>query len=189
MLKGRVIIVHCWGGKTDYCWYPKTKTELEQEGLSVTVPQMPETDTPKLDLWLPKLKEAIGTADKELVLVGHSAGCITILRYLEQLQSQKIRGVILVAGFTDDLGYEELKNFFREPIPFEEIKQKADTFVAINSDNDQYVDVKYGEEFKQKLNAKLIIKHKFDHFSGPIDDPKSITELPEVVENIKLLFD
>lgn len=26
---GKVIIVHCWGGNPDHCWYPQTKRELE----------------------------------------------------------------------------------------------------------------------------------------------------------------
>src|SRR5688572_18578216 len=36
---------------------------------------MPETDEPKLKLWLPKLIETIGQPDEELYLVGHSIGC------------------------------------------------------------------------------------------------------------------
>jgi uncharacterized protein len=187
----KVVIVHGWGGKADYCWFPQVKKDLEKKAIHVEVPNFPDTDNPKLSEWLPKLKQVIeNTKADELILVGHSAGCVTILRYLEQLPSnKKLKGIILVAGFTDDLGIPELKNFFESPLDLEKIKDKAEKFIAINSDNDQYVALKYGEEFKQKLNAKLIIKHNFNHFSGPVDDPKSITELPEVVENIKLLVD
>lgn len=181
----RVVIVHCWDGYPEYCWYPQTKRELEEKGFEVWVPDMPETELPKLSLWLPKLKEVVGKAYEDLYLVGHSAGVITILRYLEGLgEGEEIGGVVMVAGFTDDLGFEELKNFFETPINFEKIKTKAKKFVAINSDNDPYVDLKYAEIFKEKLKAEVIIKHQMGHFSGPVDDEKSVTSLSEVVQAI-----
>lgn len=172
----RAIIVHCWEGTPEYCWYPQTKKELEEKGFIVAVPEMPETMLPKLSAWLPKLRDVAESPDEDLFLIGHSLGCITIFRYLELLgEHQKVGGVVLIAGFTDDLGYEELTNFFVEPIDFEKIKSKANHFVAINSDNDPYVDVKYGDILKERLGAKLIIKHEMDHFSA-------ITSFPDVSE-------
>ncbi|MBU4030828.1 alpha/beta hydrolase [Patescibacteria group bacterium] len=185
MKNKRVIIVHCWDGYPEYCWYPYVKRELEKEGFEVQVPAFPETGEPKLDKWLSVLEQKIGVPDENLYLVGHSVGCITILRYLEGLShSQRIGGVILVAGFVDDLGFKELKNFFRTDVLLDEIKNKSNHFVAIHSDDDPYVSLKYGDIFKEKLGAKLIIKHKAKHFSGTVDKEDSCLELPEVVESI-----
>lgn len=182
----KVVIVHCWDGYPNYCWYPKTKKELEAKGFEVSVPEMPETATPKLSLWLPKLRKAAPSPNEDLYLVGHSAGVITILRYLENLtKSEEVGGVVFVAGFTDDLGYEELKNFFEKPIDFEKIKSKAKHFIAIHSDNDPYVSLKFGDIFRDKLNAKVIIKHNMNHFSGPVDDKISYTSLPDVAKAIE----
>lgn len=181
----RVIIVHCWDGYPEYCWYSQTKKELEEKGFKVEVPAMPETNLPKLSLWLPKLKEVIGKVDKDLYLVGHSAGVIAILRYLESLAAgQKIGGAVFVAGFTDKLIYDELQNFFETPIDFNKIKQHCNKFVAIHSDNDPFVPLKYGDILKEKLGAKLMVKHKMGHFSGPADDSQSVTSLPEVTQEI-----
>lgn len=146
---------------------------------------MPETNLPKLSLWLPTLKKVANESNEDIYLVGHSAGAITILRYLEQLEEgKKVSGVVMVAGFTDNLGYEELKNFFETPIDFEEIKTKSNNFVAIHSDNDPYVPLRQGDIFKETLGAKLIIKHDMGHFSGPVDETQSVTSLPEVVASI-----
>lgn len=146
---------------------------------------MPETNLPKLSSWLPKLKEVADNPDQTLYLVGHSVGCITILRYLEQLgKDEKVGGVVLVAGFTDDLGFAELKNFFETPIDFAKIKSKSDNFVLIHSDNDPYVPLKYGELLKEKLGAKLIVKHNMGHFSGPVDEEKNVTRLPDVIKAV-----
>ena len=181
----RVFIVHCWRGYPEYCWYPYVKKELEARGFVVQIPAFPNTDKPELEKWLPVLKQKVGTPDQDTYLIGHSVGCITILRYLESLgHGQKVGGVVLVAGFTDKLGFKELKNFFATKIPFEKIKEKAGRFVAIHSDDDPYVPLKHGDIFKKELGAQLIIKHNFKHFSGPIDEEKLCAKLPEVVESI-----
>lgn len=181
----RAFIIHCWDGRPDYCWYPWAKKELEKSGFQVNVPAMPETELPKMDKWVPKLRKLVGSPDKDTYLIGHSVGCITILRYLESLEKdQEIKGVVLAAGFTDDLGYKELKNFFQTPIDFEKIKSHCENFVAIHSDNDPYVPLKHGDIFKEKLNAKLIVKHNMDHFSENEKTKKTCTELPEVVEEV-----
>ena len=177
----RVVIIHCWEGTPDYCWYPQTKKELEEKGFEVQVPEMPETMSPKLATWLPKLKEVAGVPNENLFLIGHSLGCITILKYLETLdENQKVGGVVMIAGFTDDVGYSELTNFFVDEIDFEKIKTKANHFIAIQSDNDPYVDLKYGDILKEKLGVKLIIKHAMDHFS-------TITSFPDVSEEVLMM--
>lgn len=185
----RAIIVHCWGGSPEYCWYPWVKKELEAKGFSVQVPAFPETDAPQQTKWVPFLKERIGKPDDELFLIGHSVGCITILRYLETLQEgERVGGVVLVAGFTDNVGFDELKNYFEAPIDFIKIKTKSKNgFIAIHSDNDPYVDMKFGDVFKKEFGAELIIKHAMGHFSGSVDKEESCTALPDVVEAVEKL--
>ena len=181
----RAVIIHCWDGNPNYCWYPQTKKELEMNGFKVWVPLMPETAKPKLSKWLPALKKIIGKPDEDLFLIGHSLGNPTIFRYLETLTGkQKIGGAVLVAGYSDDLGFTELSNFFTKPIDFKKIKSHCKKFVAIHSDNDPYVALSYGEEIKNKLGAELIIKHNMGHFSGPIEKEESCTSLPDVTEAI-----
>lgn len=177
--------MHCWSGKPDYCWYPQTKQELESAGFQVLVPEMPETDAPEFSRWLATLQKAAGAPDKELYLIGHSLGCVTIMRYLEALsEGEKIGGVIFVAGFTDDLKYQELKSFFKTPLDFAKIKSRAKHFVAIYSDNDPYVPVKHAEILKEKFGAELIFKPGLKHFSGPAVYEESCTSLPEVSQAI-----
>lgn len=186
----RAILIHCWGGEPETRWYPAVRRELESRGFGVAVPAMPDNNSPKLSTWLPKLQELAGDPDEDLYLIGHSSGCITILRYLESLpEGAKIGGAILVAGFVDSLNgvadiEDELENFFETPIPFEKIKERANHFVAIHSDNDPFIDLYHGREFEDKLDAKLIVKSGQGHFSDSEDGGETVTELPEVVEEI-----
>lgn len=181
----RAVIVHCWGGSSNYAWYPWVKSEMEKLGYQVAVPDMPDPDPPKLATWLPRLKEVIGQPDDELVLIGHSIGTVTIMRYLETLEGGQVGKVILVAGFTDQLGFSELENFFDNRLDFGKIKPKTKNgFVAIQSDNDPFVSEQYGERLKDELGATLVIKHNANHMSGAVDGEEACTELPEVIENL-----
>lgn len=187
MSNKRVVVVHCWEGKPEYYWYQSVRKELESKGFKVDVPEMPETRTPHLSTWLPMLKNTIGKPDVNLYLVGHSLGCITILRYLESLhKDERIGGTVLVAGFSEAIGYPEIESFFTHPIDFDVIRAKsANGFVAIHSDNDKYVDLRHAAIFKGELGAKVIIMHNADHFTGSnVYAEKECKELPEVVESI-----
>lgn len=182
----RAVIVHCWGGSSDYAWYPWLKAELEKLGYQVTVPDMPNIDEPKLTEWLPKLQEVIGQPDDELLLIGHSLGTVTIMRYLETLPADaRIDKAILVAGFTDQLGFKELENFFESRLEFGKIKPKAiNGFVAIQSDDDPFVSEQYGARLQEELGATLVIKHNAQHMSGAADGEQPCTNLPEVLQNL-----
>lgn len=185
----RAIIVHCWEGYPEYCWYPWVKKELEAMGFQVEVPAFPETELPKMDKWVPYLENIAGEPDEELYLIGHSIGCAAIMRYLETLSgNQKVGGVVFVAGFTENLGYEEIQSFFEMPMDFEKIKSRSKNgFIAIQSDNDPYVDLKYADIIKEKLEAEIIIKHNAQHFSGAIENEEACLELPDVVQSVKKL--
>jgi len=181
----RAVIVHCWGGSSNYAWYPWAKAELEKRGYQVTVPDMPDPDPPKLATWLPYLRKIIVQPDDELVLIGHSIGTVAIMRYLEALEVGQVGKVILVAGFTDQLGFKELENFFETRLNFAKIKTKSKNgFVVIQSDNDPFVSEQYGERLKEELGAQLIIKHGANHMSGAVDGEEACVELPEVIENV-----
>lgn len=178
----RAVIVHCWSGNPEFAWYPWVKAELEKQGYIVQVPQMPGTDQPRLDTWLPYLQQLIGQPDDELVLIGHSIGTVAIMRYLETLsEGEHIGKAILVAAFTDQLGFKELENFFETRLDFATIKTKSVRgFTVIQSDNDPYMSAQYGNRLKQELGAKLIVKHNAGHMSGE----DGCMELREVVEEV-----
>jgi len=146
---------------------------------------MPDTDNPKMEKWVDFLAKTVSKPDQNCYFVGHSLGCITILRYLERLkESQSVGGVIFVAGFSYDLeylGYKgELSGFFKTEVNWGKIKKHCKKFIAIHSKDDQWVSFKQSLVFKQKLQAKLILKKNMKHFSG--DD--GITKLSIALSSI-----
>lgn len=185
----RVVIVHCWGGKPDYCWYPWAKQQLEAAGFQVDVPALPNTDFPQLSQWLPALQKTIGEPSEGLYIVTHSLGTITAMHYLNGLgKDVKIGGLVIVAGNFTDRGYSEMTNFFETGVDFERIQKRlAKTAELIYSDDDPWVPPAEGQMYQKALGAEFTLLKGRGHFSGPVDQKESCTELPEVVAAIKKL--
>ena len=183
----RVFLIHGWEGYPEEGWRPWLKQELEQRGFEVFAPAMPDTATPTMEKWVSFLSEIVGNPDEQTYFVGHSLGCITILRYLETLKdkdNEQIGGAILVAGFGSDLEYEgykgELSSFFRTPVDWKKVKKHCQQFVAIHSTDDPWVPIKHNKLFQDNLGAKSIIQENMKHFSG--DD--GTMELPVVLDEL-----
>lgn len=128
MANKRIFIVHGWEATPESDWFPWLRRELEKRGFTVLVPAMPDPIHPKKEAWVPQLEKTAGIPDRNCYFVGHSLGCITILRYLETLQkSQVAGGAVLVGGFGTDLEYADYKgevsSFFSTPLDWGKIKK------------------------------------------------------------------
>ncbi len=189
-MKKRVFIVHGWDGNPEEGWFPWLKQELEAEGFEVYVPQLPDAGRPRIQNWVPKLAEAVGTPDKQTFFVGHSMGCQAIARYLESLPSRiRVGGAVFVAGFfkrltglEDDSDVQETDtHWLNAPIDLKKVKSHINKSIAIFSDNDPYVPLENQDDFRDKLGSKIIIQHRKGHFSGAMD---KAAELPVVLESV-----
>lgn len=181
----KAIIIHCWDGDPEYCWYPYVRHQLEIRGFEVKVPFFPEA-LPLLGEWLIKIKKVINSPDKNTFLIGHSLGGIAILKYLQALPpDQKVGGVVLVATFTDNMGFLPLANFFTKPLDYQAIKQHTKNFIVIASDNDPYVKFKHASILQRCLDAEVIWKHQ-EHFTETRNKIQCL-ELPEVVLAVEKL--
>jgi predicted alpha/beta hydrolase family esterase len=146
---------------------------------------MPDTDYPTIEKWVDHLADEVGELEKEDILIGHSIGCQTILRYLEALpKSKKCQKVILIAPWTKlkNLNEEEkpiAKPWEETPINFEKIKTKANKFIAVFSDDDPVVPYEENRKvFKERLGAEILTKHKMGHFS----QDEGISEIPFLLD-------
>lgn len=183
----RAFLVHGWSGLPDGAWRPWLKRELEARGWMVESLAMPDTDNPKIGTWVPFLATAIGKADEDTILVGHSIGCQTILRYLADIaDTQRVGGAYLVAGWVDlsniksDEDQAIAAPWLETPIDFERVKRSANRFVGIFSDNDPFVPLVNEATLREKLGAKTIVLEK----KGHLGEDDGVTELPVLLEEI-----
>lgn len=183
-MQKRIFLIHGWGGSPFEGWRPWLKKELEKKGYLVIVPSMPNPMFPKLEEWVGHLDKVVGELDENCYFVGHSLGCITILKYFELISFKKAGGAILVAGFATSLGIPVIENFTKKELDFEKVKKSCKKFIAIHSDNDLFVGLYHADHFEEKLGAKIIIKEKHGHFSSA----DGFVELPVVLEEIEKLI-
>ncbi|MDP3725399.1 MAG: alpha/beta hydrolase [Nanoarchaeota archaeon] len=183
-MKYRAILIHGYAGVPKDAWRPWLRDELEKRGFLASLPSMPHPNHPKEKEWVKKIKKEVKHPDENTFLVGHSLGCIAILRYLESLgTNEKISGAVFVAGFSDDLNIPVLSPFFETPIKWEAIKTHCKRFTAIYSDNDQWVPMRHAEIFKEKLNAEIILRKGMKHFSTD-DEVEESLKLPSALTAI-----
>lgn len=181
------IIVHGYKGKPETNWKPWLKAELEAKGWTVDVPEMPSTEHPIAAAWNAKLAEAVGEPNADTYLIGHSLGCITILRYLETLpENQKVGGIILIAGFGERFARYHSgshDSFFDHELNWHAIRKHCDNFVAIHSEDDSLVEPAQLKLFEDKLGAKAILAQGMGHF-GSAD---GVFEVPLVRDELLVM--
>ena len=182
-MKKRVFIIHRWLGDPKKDWYPWLKKELEDRGFEVYVPELPDTNNPRIYNWIPAISEVVKNPDEETYFVGHSVGCQAIARYLETLpQEVKIGGVVFVAGFFKRLvglepeDHATADHWLKAPIDFKKVKTHLRKSVAIFSDNDPWVSLDNQDDFREKLGSEIIVEHNMKHFTDK--------ELPLVLDAV-----
>lgn len=187
-MKKRVFIVHGWQANPEANWFPWLKKELEEKEYVVSVPQLPDSDFPTIQNWIPTLADAVGTPDENTYFVGHSLGCVAIVRYLETLQeNEKVGGAVFVAGFLKRLTGEEInpqvkdieKHWLRTPLNIQKAASHLPKSIAIFSDNDQWVPLDNEDDFRNKLNSEIVVIQNMGHFNEP--------ELPIALKSILTL--
>ncbi len=188
-MKPRCIIVHGWDFNPSMHWYPWLKRELEKKGYEVIIPEMPNTSEPTITAWVSHLKNTAGTLNAQTHFVGHSIGCQTIMRFLEQEDyNGRVGRVCFVAGWfsLENLEDCEIKTiahpWLTSPIDFDKVKQKLSKLTVFLSSNEPYGCIDHNTTtFKEKLGAHVVIEHNKGHFTA--DD--EVTEVPEVVQEFQ----
>lgn len=203
----RVFIIHGWGGNPGETWLPWLAKNLREQGFLVEVPEMPDTDNPKIEAWTEHIREKVGRCDENTFFVGHSIGCQAIMRYLE-IASPAIRrrggnqklsdnkkpvslagkcaGAVFVAPWIKLAGLESEEErmtsspWLNMPIDFEKVKKHTKKLTCIFSDNDPYVPAENWEMFSKNLGAEIVMESNKGHFT----DDDGIKELPAALDAV-----
>ena len=182
----KIYLVHCWDGTSSDGWYPWLEEKINDQSIKLIKFDMPNTANPKIEEWVDYLNSKVDLLNEETYFIGHSIGCQTVLRYLETKEITKIGGILLVAPWLDLLpeaiededSYNTAKPWINTPIDFEKVKQFTNNISCIFSDNDYFVSLEQAKEFRNKLNAKIVIVNNKGHISQDDD----VYELQEILD-------
>jgi len=185
-MQKKIFIIHRWDGAPSKDWLPWIKEELEKKGFEVIVPEMPNTEEPKIEEWVPFLAKFASKVDENTFFIGHSIGCQTIMRYLETVYPKKIGRIIFVAPWFNLINLEDeeskaiAKLWLQTPINLEKVKNATDNITVFMSDNDPFVPLSDKEIFQGKLGAKVMVENNKGHYTQ--DD--GIMKIPNLLELI-----
>ena len=160
-MQKRVLIIHGWESNSQEHWFLEEKKILEEKGVYVEVPDMPNTLHPKLKEWVQVIEKF--RPDKNSILIGHSLGGSTVLRFLEKTK-QKIDTCILIATPVLPIGHKEPDEFRERGFEWNKIKKTANKFVVLNQTQDPWVPIKHGKLIAKELNTRLILVKGDNHF-------------------------
>ncbi|NTU66589.1 MAG: serine hydrolase family protein [Candidatus Moranbacteria bacterium] len=190
MRKEKIILVHGWGSSPRDDWFPWVSSELKKLGFDFAMPEMPNTEEPKIEEWVPYLEKIAKDYDENTIFVGHSIGCQAIMRFLEK-QNRRARGAVFVAGWFELENLEEeegseaiAKPWIETPIDFEKVKRNIGKSIVFLGDNDPWVPVERTKEsFEINLGSVVEIIPGAGHMSA--DD--GFSAFPRIIEEIAKL--
>ncbi len=181
----RVVIAHGWADDPTRGWMAWLREQLSTAGIQVAAPQFPNPKTPEIPAWMRVYNEAVGRPDEGLVLVGHSLGCLVVLRYLSDLETDiRIAGIVLVAGMAEIPSWKA-PGLFDPPLDFERAKAIARRRICLYSDDDDKVLPKRTKHLAELIDAELVLDAGRGHFAGL----HGCDELPSALEAIDRCFE
>jgi uncharacterized protein len=179
--KRRVIIAHGWNDGDKNAWINWLGDELEARGYEVIKPVFPHIHVPRPAEWVETLSQAVGTLDKNTVLVAYSLGVPTTLRFLSDYgEDTRLAGLILVAGFGDG-PFQKPGVLFDPPLDFEAIKRRARNRVVIYSDNDYLIAPWRSQQLAENLEGREVVVVGGGHLTGLPILPGSRERIPAVL--------
>lgn len=159
-------------------WFFWLQKQLEKQGIGVEVPLMPKQNQPVYSEW----KEIFDkfSVTENSVLVGHSAGCAFLVRWLGETK-RKIKKLILVAPAKtlepENQNMQDIYEFFIDS----SISERVDEVTIIVSDDDMPRIQRSAEIYEKELGAEKIVLSGKGHF---LKSQTGTDEFLEVLEKI-----
>ena len=163
----RIILIHGYKASSQSQFFPWLRDALHAKGHEVICPDLPEPDAPNPEEWTKFLIEHVGVIDDETIIVGHTLGATTALRFLEAAEARSTpKGVVLISP-PWMIKNETFQGFFLSELDFDVLMWKASRFVVIHSHDDKSIPFDHAKKYADVLHAKLIERNDGEgHFTG-----------------------
>src|SRR3989344_5761116 len=177
------VLLHGKGGSSKRNFLPWLKKELENQGYTVDVPDMPNSAEPNDD---EQTNFVINSCrlDNKTAIVGHSFGGIVALRLLEK--GYKPAQVTLVgtpyqARFLDGKVRLTVAEALAKGFDYKKIKANCHNLVALYDTGDYVVSTEDGKSFSEKLDCPLIkVEAQEGHFCADTEPAIAEVLLPKL---------
>ncbi|AZI43182.1 serine hydrolase family protein [Deinococcus psychrotolerans] len=154
----RLLFLPGMGGGSPQHWYSLWQAKFG--GVRV---EQADWNAPTPESWAARLNEAVEATPGEVVLVGHSAGALTIAHYARLYTvPERVRGALLVAPADAEQGgmleaVRAMAPIPRQPLPFPAL--------MIASENDPYLTFERAGAFAEAWEAELVTVGEAGHIN------------------------
>ena len=177
----KIILIHGFKSSPSMNFFPWLKKSLTDLGHEVMVPELPNSVEPNPEEWTRALVEKVGAIDDETIIVGHSLGSVSALRFLEAAEIKSTPKACLLISPPWMIKHELFQGFFLDELDFDVLMWKASRFVILHSKDDNIVPFDHAEKYASVLHAELVERSEGEnHFQGE--------EYPVILETIKKII-
>jgi uncharacterized protein len=165
-----VLLLHGHTGAPPPHWQSWLAHELAETGCDVDVPQLPEPDRPRLDVWLAELRhqlEAAPTSGERIVLA-HSCGAALWLHHAARLDDASLRfdRVLLVSPPGPRWRHPDLHGFNPAPLDAAGVRLAAGWTQLVVGDDDTTCSVDEAVDMAAALKVDLDVIPRGAHLDG-----------------------
>lgn len=178
----RAVIFHGYGATPEDHWFGWLAEQLEAVGIPTTVPPLPHPLEPDPAQWEDTVRTAVGVPDENSIVIAHSLGCLTVLRYLRSLPAPwRLKILILVSGFLDHLpALPDLDDYIAEGCDIAGLRDHIGHLVVIHSDQDPFVPPALTDHLAKLLGVQPQVVPGAGHFVAT----DGMTALPQALKAI-----
>lgn len=164
-------------------WFPWLEATAAPQ-INIDRLLLPNPFNPQKNDWNAAVNQQL-TPQDGIILIAHSLGCITALRFIQRSQIKDVR-LLLVGAFDSNLpNYPEL-NSFMNPVPnYELITPKVSKATIITAKDDPIAPYQNSIKIARKLGANLIVQPTGGHFltsDGYQSFPLALKELQKLAK-------
>ena len=177
-----VILLHGKGGRPDGDFMQWARAELEKNGYSVEIPELPNTNEPD-DIEQSEYVKNNCKIDENTILVGHSAGGLAAMRLLETTKAGRLVLVStpLSATFLDGKTRASVARSIDRGYDYEKIRSHVSAVLAVYDEGDPIVPLTDGEKYIELLKGIFIrAKGNEGHFNGEKEPDVLVGIMPTI---------
>lgn len=164
-------------------WFPWLEQAAAPE-IKLHRLHLPHPFNPQPAEWAAAVNDQV-PSENDLIIVAHSLGCITAIRFFEQHQLTGAR-LLLVGAFDQQLpAYPELNSFMQPAPNYSLIRPQISKATVITAKDDLIAPYQESVKVANALGAKLIVQPKGGHFlssDGYKTFPLALQELKKLAE-------
>ncbi|MFA5947208.1 MAG: alpha/beta fold hydrolase [Patescibacteria group bacterium] len=162
----RAILIHGYKSSPESNFWPWLKRELIDRRFEVVMPELPNPAEPDRDAWTKAVLDSLGPLTHEDIIIGHSLGGATALRFLEAAPARTTPHACILISTPWMIKDEKFRGFFLTELDHDVLMWRASKFVVIHAQNDPVIPFEHAKRYAEVFHAKLVAPETGGHFDG-----------------------